>query len=632
MINQIGSSTVRILGMSSGMDTEALIKQMMQIQQARVDSKLRSRTTLEWKQQSLNSIKDDLTNFRQSFLSAAGSNSMRTSSVYNSTAAAVTGKNAGAVTILTTAASSIGNMSIGRITSLAKGAGVTSGGAVTRPTGGNSVSPGLSTSDMLGNVNFSYGDGKMFGPVNVTVDGATTALSFEDSRNSASGSAHAWIKSVIGETAYNDAMANNRTADDKYVQFDINGTTALLSVKEVVDANGDGTGVYEAGTESMRSMIAAYNGACPAGDKIEYTTDIEINGKTVTLNATDSVNDMIRKVSDSGAGATMSYDRLSDSFKIEANYGQNVDPSTTSLTISGGALNYLGLSQGTYNNGQQAVVEINGETITQNTNAFDYRGVRITLNRTTDDAGYNAAEDDIKIDFTRDVSKTLESIKGFVDAYNSIIAKLESVIKESKTQKERGYLPLTDEEKAAMTDKQIADWEAIAKKGLLRNDSGIQTLVTNLRRDLFVAVEGAGLSPSEIGLTTGNYFDGKGGQIVLNEDKLKAALEADPERVMNVFMGTARNENGELVGTGLTYRMDNLMNEYVRGSQSRSLDSLEESIRRTNEQVEKLQRKMYEEEERLYKKFAALETALANLESQGSWLQQMVNQNNSNKK
>jgi len=210
------------------------------------------------------------------------------------------------------------------------------------------------------------------------------------------------------------------------------------------------------------------------------------------------------------------------------------------------------------------------------------------------------------------------------------VKKLENMLKETKNRSETSYRPLTDEEKSLMSDKQVEEWEAIAKKGLLRNDPGIQTMLNSLRTSLFDKISEVGLSPSQLGITTGRWDEGTGGMIMLDEDKLRAALEEDPERVMNVFIGGA--DSTRYADRGWLWRMDDIMKNYIDGSQYTTLNNLENSIKRANEQMERLQQKMYDAEDKLYKKFAALETALSKIQSQGDWLQSMLSYTNNNKK
>jgi flagellar hook-associated protein 2 len=74
------------------------------------------------------------------------------------------------------------------------------------------------------------------------------------------------------------------------------------------------------------------------------------------------------------------------------------------------------------------------------------------------------------------------------------------------------------------------------------------------------------------------------------------------------------------------HRINNVMNDFVRtnGTQSRTLRDIEGSIRRVNDQIDRMQKRMFAEEDRLYRQFAAMETALSKIQSQGDWLSAML--------
>ena len=352
----------------------------------------------------------------------------------------------------------------------------------------------------------------------------------------------------------------------------------------------------------------------------KYT--VTINGKQIELNSTMTIGDMINTVNSSNAGVTMSYNRAADQFVIE-----NMIVGSTQLTTGG--LEVFGIYSGDHREslGSWAEVDINGQKVRENSNTFKYGDVEITLNSVSLKTGAEPYEDTI-VSLKYDATGAIEKIRGFVDAYNTLIKRLEDLISERKSRDEISYKPLTDEEKSLMSDKQIEEWETIAKKALLKNDSSLQSLTFSLRSLLYEQVAAAGLTPAQIGLGTGSWFDGKGGQIVLDEVKLRSVLESNPDVVMGVFIGsTDVDVTGE---NGFLHKMDSLMYGYYNGSNIESLNSLDTSIRRSNEQIDKLQKKMWEEEEKLYKKFAAMETALSKIQSQADWLTAMLGMNNSN--
>ncbi|MCL2125435.1 MAG: flagellar filament capping protein FliD [Oscillospiraceae bacterium] len=677
-INPINNqTTLRLMGMVSGMDTDSIIQQTLKLHQLKIDSQFRARTLLEWKQKSYSTIADELTSFRRTYLTMLGNSAMRVSSAYNTNKAELVGKNSGAVTVSTSVNSPLGTIKIGQVLQLAKNTSVSTTGTASKD--GN----GFKLSDKLYSLNLS-GSPIQFDQIdtdapaghqkyaNVSINGANVRLYEDGYTNELGGVDYSTVPGdynpslPIGPgnlpytaTGLNGAIAagggyqildwrdtysDGEHADRPYSIVNVNGKDIWLFKDEIFESDGitekAGLNLGKLIAERAGSVSRQFNITTDGKSYKDYTPgevgissnaifQVGVNGKTITLNMNMTINEMMDAVNSSGTGATMRYDQFADQFTIESN-----SLGSSNMVVWG--FEALGISSGVYNNGQTAKVEIevNGvkETIERPRNTFDFRGVSITLNYETKGSGVDGAwdeSDNITVSIKRDVTEPLEKIKAFIDSYNTIISKLESLIKESKNASERTYLPLTDEEKAVMSEKQIADWEEIAKKGILRNDSGIQNLTNSLRGLLFEKVTSAGLTPSQIGLTTGLYKDNTGGQIILDEEKLKAALESEPDRVMNVFMGGA--EETTSAGRGLLWRMDDMMSNYVNGSQFTSIANLENSIKRTNEQMEKLQKKMWEAEDKLYKQFAAMETALSKIQSQTDWMTAMLTSMNNSK-
>jgi len=351
---------------------------------------------------------------------------------------------------------------------------------------------------------------------------------------------------------------------------------------------------------------------------LEGETSITINGKEITINSNDTISTMLNKVNGSGAGVTMSYNRLTDRFSIESNKIGGTIAEDLDISGTGNILDMLQGPSASVSEGSMARAFINGEWVERSTNSFEYRGLRITLNETT-----AAGDEDTVVTFTRDATPAVNAIKDFIESYNSIIRRLEGLLSERKSSNEVGYKPLTDEEKQGMTDKQIEEWEAIARKGILRNDQGIQNLVSSLRASFFEQIEGVGLSPSQIGLTTGSFFDGTGGQIMIDENRLRAAIENDPDKIADIFVRIDTSD-GTPKGVGLLHKIDNLMRNYLNTTQSTSIRNLEDSLKRTNEQIQKMQERMFAEEDRLYRQFAAMESAMSKLQQQGDWFGAML--------
>lgn len=496
--------------MYSGIDTDALVKSMMKIEQLKLDKQTRALTTMKWKQETYTNVTKDLQSFMDENISMLGANSMMKSSNYVTYKATTTGARADAVTVEATAEAQAGSYSIDRITRLA------------------------------------------------------TASKAESREGISNGK---------------ELAATNSTA-----LKDLDFATDMQFV--------DG--------------------------KIAF----EINGHEFEFGMEDSLQSVINTVNASGAGVTMSYSRLTDKISIESK-SMGRDGAVSIRNISGNAFGSgggaFGIDNGDYQNGQTALVTINGVEVERDSNTFTIDGLRYTLNSTT-----KADDDPINVKLEKDVTGAMDSIKKFVEGYNTLIKKLNDLVYTRKDRDERGYVALTEEEKEAMTEEQIEKWETIAKKGLLYNDSGIKGLLSELRGALYDSISGVGLSPADIGIRTGSYE--KYGEIGLDEDILKKALETDSEQVMSIFTKIADSSDPSEAykESGLLQRMNSLMKNYVSGSGSTNLNSLQSSIFTQNKKIEAFEDKMLDLEEKYYMKYAALEEAMSSLSSQSNWLTQML--------
>ena len=104
----------------------------------------------------------------------------------------------------------------------------------------------------------------------------------------------------------------------------------------------------------------------------------------------------------------------------------------------------------------------------------------------------------------------------------------------------------------------------------------------------YTVVESAGISAAEIGLTTGSYGDG--GKITVDKDKLRKALESNPDQVTNLFVATSKSDDKAQANkeSGLIVRISNALLNYSSSVTSNTLVSLEKRISDSKESEETL--------------------------------------------
>lgn len=285
----------------------------------------------------------------------------------------------------------------------------------------------------------------------------------------------------------------------------------------------------------------------------------------------------------------------------------------------------------TYGKNAEIVLD-DGRVISSTTNTFNIDGIAFEVNSKT-----ATGDIPIKISSNSDPTELMDKIKGFVEEYNTLIVALNKLVKEDK---ESGYEPLTDEQRAELSEDQIKAWETEAKKGLLRNDSTLRGIIDELRQTLFTKVEAAGVSPYDIGLTTKSLFSASSssgidysndGQIVVDEAKLRKAIEQNPDSVRLIFTDEK---------DGMAFKMKAIIEKAtsttsdplkrgtlvsIAGTENNTGDNtsvLGKKIDTIDKYVSTLKLRLESEYNRYWKKFSALETAISNMSAQSSWLTQ----------
>lgn len=276
--------------------------------------------------------------------------------------------------------------------------------------------------------------------------------------------------------------------------------------------------------------------------------------------------------------------------------------------------------------GKNALIKIDGQWIPSTTNSFTYNGVDFEVNA--------ESADPIKITVSTDPDDVVEKIKNFIEEYNTLVEAVQTMLTESPV---AGYEPLTDEQRAELTEDQIKQWETEAKKGLLRNDPTVSRIMTQMRNALYTKVSAAGLALYDIGITTETFstsssytFSGKLQMDETGEKRLRNALEQNPDAVRVLFSDSKE---------GLATQLDNIINDAVRisstnpgslvnlaGSDSVTGDntsSLSRQIDSIDKQIATLKTRLENEYDRYWRQFTALETAISKIDAQSGYLSSM---------
>ncbi|MDR0380723.1 MAG: flagellar filament capping protein FliD [Oscillospiraceae bacterium] len=363
-------------------------------------------------------------------------------------------------------------------------------------------------------------------------------------------------------------------------------------------AGGDGFSATDVAKTAVESLTFK-NGQAPSGD-IAFS----INGHDFSFKSTDSLKTIMDTVNASDAGVSMRYSQITDTFTLEST---GSDPVTVT-DAAGGFLAAVGLdgsSAPVHDTAQKAQIKINGVLLERDSNEFELDGISLKLTDVTSSA--------VNFNVKRDVKGAVDTIKSFVQAYNTLMDTLYGKLSEKKNY---SYKPLTEEQRAAISESEATLWDEKAKSGLLRSDPALKNLTDSLRTAFSSTVEGVG-GLSAIGLSGSAYRYQQPTHLELDEDKLRAALETDADNVYRLF--ASRSESGgriDAAGSGFMVRVVDAIDRFTSETTEVSLKSLGRTITDWEDKMTAENTRLYALQESYYKKFAAMESAIAKMQSQ----------------
>ena len=272
--------------------------------------------------------------------------------------------------------------------------------------------------------------------------------------------------------------------------------------------------------------------------------------------------------------------------------------------------------------GCDSEIKLNGITYTSSLNTYSINGLSITAMQATGDGDTNA----ITVTTATDTQAIYDKIKSFLTQYNSLINEMTSLYNADTA---KGYEPLTDDEKSAMSDSEVEKWEEKIKSSLLRRDDSLESVMNLMTNAMSqpVTIDGKKYYLSSFGIKTLGFLNAPENQQNAyhidgdeddanssgNADKLMTAITSDPDTVINFMQGLASNlytavhkkmQSSSLSSIYTVYNDKEMASEY---SDYTSI-------------IKKWEQKLEDKEDYYYKKFSSMETALSKLNSQTSSL------------
>ncbi len=609
--------SIRLSGMVSGLDTDAIVKELVSAYSKKTESYEKDKTKLEWKQETW---KDLNTKIYDLYSRTLGT--LRFSSAYNKKTTTISDESKATITTSANAAKGTQSLEIHKV--------ATSGYL----TGSSLDFSWLDELDSKTNlrelgivdettINVQVGDGDIHA---VTMSGDTTIGDLVKQFNEAG------INANFDEE--NKRFFLTSTSTGKEHDFKLTGDSDALeklgllsgdSGKWIPWTKRDGTDVTNA-----TLLTDLYDSSTGNGFLDTLPAKFQLNGQEVDKNtvfvSSFTVADLAQLFK--GVGVNASFDEKNQKFVIENSDELFKNSNLDFLKGLGFTENDSAIKKGeaVKLNGSDAEIKLNGAIFKSNANSFNINGLSINIKETTakaDGTGYN----EIKIVTDTDVDGIYNTIKDFFKEYNELINEMDSLYNADRA---KDYEPLTDEEKEAMSEKEVEKWEEKIKKSLLRRDSTLSSISSVMKNAMLqtFTVNGVEMSLSvPFGIKTGNYFTTKDNEksafhidgdpddstVASNENKLKKAIASDPDGVADFFSQLTSNLYKEL-------------DEKMKGTTLSSAftvyndKQLTSEMNQYNKQISKWEDYVSQQEEFWYSKFTAMEKALAQLQSSTSAL------------
>ena len=271
-----------------------------------------------------------------------------------------------------------------------------------------------------------------------------------------------------------------------------------------------------------------------------------------------------------------------------------------------------------------SIVQVNGATLTSSNTTLDVNGLSLNL--------VSASDREVKVTVSNDSTAVYDAIKDFVEQYNSALSEMNKYYYADSA---RGYDPLTDDQKEAMSDEEVEKWETKIKDSLLRRDSTLSGILETFRTSLtgitVKASDGKTYSVANLGITTGKDYkeygllhikgDEDDTDYADSENTLQSMINSDPDIVMEVMSGIASNlYNNINKKISTTTTMKSALSFYNDKEMTKQMTQYKKDIK-------SWETKLSDMEDRYYKQFSAMETALSKLQSQQNSLASYLGSN-----
>ncbi len=409
------------------------------------------------------------------------------------------------------------------------------------------------------------------------------------------------LKSKLTEAGINTEISEDGVLKFSSIEegkvINIGSTTDSSNLVSLVGLSVQEDGTYSSTNSLFKANISSKLTSAESGFNTQITAGtFTIGDATFTIDEKTTLSSLINDINKTEAAQATAYwddatGKLSITSKKEGASYINIEAGTSNFTdVMGfttterdaeGNITTSKMFTETQELGKNALFTINGTSMTSTSNTVGsdisrIAGVTLTLKKVSDEENVSG-----KLSVSQDTSGLVDAVKGFVEAYNKMVSKVE---------------------------------EVTAQGADLHGETSLSSIRNTLRNYVTAGNDsngGAFRLLSEIGISTGEAdstnLSGDTNKLVFDESKFKKALEENPDSVESILAG----ENGVL----------SMMESTVEQSLKASVgffdvkqSTLDSDIRKMEEKITKQQTKVANYQAQLEKKFGNMELVIAQMQ------------------
>lgn len=611
---------IRLSGMVSGMDTDALVKELVSSYRLKTDKYKKAQTKLEWKQDAWKELNTKIYKLYSTTLS-----NMRQASYFNKKKTTVSDTSKASVIASSKAAIGSQTLEVKQVATQGYMTGATL-----------NSNKNITNNTTLGELGIGSGDN---GSIKITkgnkdyVIGVTSNTTIEEftkeltelglNANFDEENQRFFITSKTTGSEENFTITGTNKAGEKALSVlgltksyqTVGNRLELQNIPVGSEAIVDGDTKLSA--LGINTDISFY--IQPDKNKEEYTQ--------IKLTPNTTINNVVSQLKSAGIDAGFDENKQRLYINSSTSIGWKEDPTNLNLDDMNVALEKLGLFGdnvqekevgATKVEGTDAKIVLNGAEFESSTNSFSINGLTITARDVTDG--------ELTLSTEMDADNIYNSIKDFFKQYNELIKEMDTLYNSASA---KGYEPLTDEEKESMSDAEVEKWEKKIKDSLMRRDGTLSDVISSMKSVMQSSIEinGRNYSLTSFGIKTQSYFssgdnekgvyhidgDSEDSVSAFNDDRLKSMIVSDPEAVSSFFSQLSTKLYDTLTEKMKSTKLSSAFTIYNDKQMTNEYNDYKEKIKKWEDYVS-------QQEEYWYSKFTAMEKALSQLQSSTSAL------------